>query len=331
MVVWAIVLLKLVMSVYTRVSPHEIEEFLCRYDNGHLLDYHGINEGIENTIYFVHTDANNNNVSASNRYVLILFEWQDQTDLPYFIKLMLHLASANLPCPQPVADKQGHHLQTLCNKPAILTSWLAGQSIDSPDENHCTQIGSMLATLHATVENFTQKHPDKRGFYWREQCAKKILPLLTHNDASLLNNEINRHKAKTYNVPQGTIHADLFRDNVLFHKGHLSGVLDFYYACEGHLIYDLAVAVNDWCSNEDGSINESNYSALVGAYAKHRPFLPEEKDIWQTTLCRAAIRFWLSRLHDTYFPRDGQITHVKNADVFKNILLHRRREILPLC
>ncbi len=313
------------MSVYTVVSESEMADFLRRYAVGALVTYKGINEGIENTNYFVDADC-------GGRYVLTIFEWQDKADLPYFLDLMAHAADAGLPCPHPVADKKGRCLQTLCGKSAALITRLDGRNIRSADANRCKQVGAMLAALHMTTKNFTQKHPNNRGRLWREHYAKKILPRLAEETADLLRDELDRHQSTpAHKLPRGTIHADLFRDNVLFDGDRLSGVIDFYYACDGDLIYDLAIAVNDWCSREDGSLNEEHYLALVGAYAEHRPFSAAENDAWPDTLRRAALRFWLSRLHDACFPRTGHITHIKDADVFKNILLHRRRGVPALC
>lgn len=316
------------MSVYTAVSQSRMEEFLRCYDVGSLVRYEGINEGVENTNYFVDTDG------APGRYVLTLFEWQRPADLPYFLELMAHLAAAGLPCPHPVADRRGDCLQTLCEKPAALITRLAGRSVHAPDARHCEQVGAMLAKLHAAAAGFTGRHPDKRDGRWRRECSKRVLPFLSAADAEVLMDEISQHeeasqKSNGSELPRGTIHADLFRDNVLFDGGCLSGVIDFYYSCDGDLLYDLAVTVNDWCSNKDGSLDRKRYSALVDAYAERRPFSAAERDAtnnaWGSALRRAALRFWLSRLRDTHFPKDGQITHVKDADAFRNILLHRRR------
>ncbi len=320
------------MSVYTVVSKPEMEDFLRLYAVGMLAGYSGINEGIENTNYFVDTRTAPDGDSPDTHYVLTIFEWQDRSDLPYFLDLMAHAADVGLPCPHPIVDKKGSYLQTLCDKPAALITRLGGHNVRSPGTGHCEQVGATLVALHLATENFMQKHPDKRGPNWREQSAEKVSRRLPGNDCDLLYDELERHKnIRPTELPRGTIHADLFRDNVLFDSGRLSGVIDFYYACDDDLIYDLAITVNDWCSRKDGSLNEKNYSALIRAYAERRPFSAAENDAWQDALRRAALRFWLSRLHDTHFPRIGQITHTKDADVFKNILLHRRREVPTLC
>ncbi len=317
------------MSVYTVVSESEMKEFLRRYDAGSLTAYKGINEGIENTNYFVDTGGG---ALGSGRYVLTIFEWQTPSELPYFLDLMAYLADAGLSCPHPVADRQGTYLQTLHGKPAALITRLAGGSVHSPAPDHCRQVGSVLAALHETASGFARSHPNKRGGLWRRSYAEKITPKLPGDDARLLRGEIGHHKDSFPNgIPRGTIHADLFRDNVLFDEDRLSGVIDFYYACDGALIYDLAITVNDWCSRGDGSLDDRKYRALVGAYAARRAFSKAESEVWQDALRRAALRFWLSRLHDAHFPKVGHITHVKDADVFKNVLLHRKRGVPPLC
>lgn len=316
------------MSVYTAVSESEMKEFLRRYDAGSLTAYEGIDEGIENTNYFVDTGG----AGVNGRYVLTIFEWQAPSELPYFLELMAHLADAGLLCPHPVADREGIYLQTLCGKPAALITRLAGGSVHSPGCAHCGQVGSTLAALHAAASGFAREHRNKRGGPWRKRYAEKVTPKLAGDDARLLRSELSHHQDPfPRDLPRGVIHADLFRDNVLFDGGRLSGVIDFYYACNGALIYDLAIAVNDWCSREDGSLDDRRYRALVGAYAGHRAFSTAESGVWQDALRRAALRFWLSRLHDAHFPKVGHITHVKDADVFKNVLLHRRREVPPLC
>lgn len=316
------------MSVYTVVNESEMQEFLRRYDAGPLSGYSGINEGIENTNYFVDTGA----APGKGRYVLTIFEWQARADLPYFLELMAYLADAGLPCPHPVADREGRYLQTLCGKPAALITRLDGGSVDSPGPEHCAQVGSALAALHLAAAGFGREHPNKRDGLWRERYAGEVMPRLAGADADLLRGEIARHKdALAPDLPRGTIHADLFRDNVLFDEGRLSGLIDFYYACDGNLIYDLAITVNAWCSREDGSLDDSNYRALVGAYAERRSFTAAESGVWQDALRRAALRFWLSRLHGAHFPKTGHITHVKDADAFRRILLHRKRGAPALC
>ena len=302
------------MSVYTVIPQATIEQFLRDFDVGALVAYRGIDEGIENTNYFVDTQQ--------GCYVLTLFEWLAADQLPYFINLMSHVASAGLPCPQPVANKQGQTLHRLMAKPAALITRLPGHTIKVADAQQCAQVGEMLARMHLVTRDFGERRDNARDIDWFKTQFAKLQSKLEDDDRQLLNDEIQyQTKHSPDALPSGTIHADLFRDNVLFDGEQLSGIIDFYYACHANLLYDVAVAVNDWCRSANQSLSTPHYQALIEAYRSQRPFTATEKKQWQNTLRRAALRFWLSRLRDRYFPKDGAITHIKDPDVFKNILL----------
>ncbi len=318
------------MSVYTIVTQTELETFLHGYSAGLLESYQGIDEGIENTNYFVNTKSSGS--SAARRYVLTIFEWQGRDDIPYFLELMRYLSERGMPCPSPIADRQGRYLQTLHDKPAALVSWLDGRSVQRPEARHCEQVGAALARLHELTARFPRQHRNQRGQDWRDWCAGQVLPFLNQEDGALLREEIRYHRCPVARVlPRGVVHADLFMDNILFDEGRLSGLIDFYYACDDDLVYDLAITVNAWCSDDTGALDEDNYAALVGAYAAVRTFLPMEREVWQDALRRGALRFWLSRLHGAYFQKDGHITHMKNPDVYRDILLSRKSAVPPLC
>ena len=301
------------MSVYTVISEATMKQFLQGFDVGNLVSYRGIDEGIENTNYFVDTEKGG--------YVLTLFEWLPPDKLPYFINLMSYVASTGLPCPYPVTDRQGLTLHQLMAKPAVLITRLPGHTIKAPDVAQCEQVGDMLARMHLVMESFADRCENVRDIEWFKTQFLHIQAKLNNDDRALLDDEI-RHQNK-YSVdalPTGTIHADLFKDNVLFDGTQLSGVIDFYYACHANLLYDVAVTVNDWCRTANQHLSAPHYEALVTAYHSRRPFALSEKKAWQNTLRRAALRFWLSRLRDQFFPKDGAITHIKDPDVFKNIL-----------
>ena len=312
------------MSVYTVISQEVMEQFIQGFDIGTLLSYRGIDEGIENTNYFVDTDR--------GYYVLTLFEWLEANQLPYFIKLMCHLADAGLPCPHPVASRQNQTLHDLMDKPATLITRLPGHTIKEPSVTQCEQVGNMLARMHLVMRNFEDHSENIRDIDWFKMQFTKIQSKLNKTDGALLNDEI-AHQSRLLSdaLPIGTIHADLFKDNVLFDGEQLSGVIDFYYACHAKLLYDVAVAVNDWCRSADQHLSMPHYEALINAYHSRRPFEPAEEAQWRDTLRRAALRFWLSRLSDKLFPKDGAITHIKDPDVFKNILLLCREEVYELC
>ena len=301
-----------------------MQHFLECYDVGTLITYQGIGEGIENTNYFVDT--------STGQYVLTLFEQMSAESLPYFLNLMAYFADSGLPVPHPIADKNNHYLQKLCTKPATLITRLNGYTIQDPGVNHCRQIGEILGTMHKLSKGFNQNQPNRRDLTWFQQCGGKVMPLLEKQDMGLLQSELDYQQSVPIDeLPQGIIHADLFRDNALFNKEDLTGLIDFYYACDGAFLYDLAVTVNDWCTQEDGAFNLDKYQALVTAYRQSRPFQTTEHHYWQDVLRRAALRFWLSRLQDKYFPRPGAITHIKDPDFFRTILIKHQQQSPQLC
>ena len=178
--------------------------------------------------------------------------------------------------------------------------------------------------MHTVGQSFEGVLENPRGVAWAEKTAERIYSQLSSDDQMILEQEINFRKQMIPDgLPKGVIHADLFRDNVMFMDHALTGIIDFYYACNDALLYDLAITVNDWCSNDNGELNMQCYQALVGAYQAERSLHPQEVEIWHYMLRAAALRFWLSRLQDKLFPKDGEITHIKDPDVFKNILLAR--------
>ncbi len=301
------------MSVYTKIEPQELKDFLNHYNLGDLINYNGINAGIENTNYFVTT--------SSGKFVLTLFEGLTTTELPYFLKLMAYLAEHNIPSAHPIADNNGEYLRELKGKPAALVERLSGADVKEPNLIQCQQIGKALGNLHLISPNFPDYRSNKRGSDWWKITAERVLPLMTTAEAKLLTAELEfQDNYQLVDLPTGVIHADLFRDNALFEADKLSGIIDFYYACNDVLIYDLAVTVNDWCVQSDGSLDTKRVNALLESYIKQRPLSDLELETWSTMLRAAALRFWLSRLQDLHFPRSGEITHIKNPDVFRNIL-----------
>ncbi|HYW92192.1 MAG TPA: homoserine kinase [Gammaproteobacteria bacterium] len=310
------------MSVYTKVERKDLEAFLGRYDVGGLISFQGISAGIENTNYFVTT--------SGGEWVLTLFETLEYHELPYCLNLMDHLAAEGLPSPAPVSDLRGHFLGQLLERPAALVARLPGRSVEAPDESHCAAMGRVLGKLHVAGLSYPGFRTNSRGPHWWTRTAARVLPVLSTADATLLREELRyQHQARRLRLPRGVIHGDLFRDNVLFRDGRLSGLIDFYYACNDALLYDLAVAANDWCTTADGDMEPARLRAALEAYAHSRPFQPDEAKAWNTMLRAAALRFWLSRLHDLHFPRPGEITHTKDPQVFATILRRRVAEPAP--
>ncbi len=304
------------MSVYTNIEKQELEVFLKQYSLGALLSYEGINAGIENTNYFVTTE--------NGEFVLTIFEELGFDALLYYLTLMAHLSDHGMPTAHPIADLHGDYVRMLKNKPAAIVRRLEGHNVLTPTTTHCAAVGHTLAQMHVVGESFNGVLANPRGIAWSEQTAGRVLDQLSKGDQQLLKHEINHRKQLLpSNLPHGVIHADLFRDNVMF-KGHaLTGIIDFYYACNDYLLYDLAVTVNDWCSLENGDLNIELYNVLIDAYRTEREFQQQEFNSWEYMLRAAALRFWLSRLQDLIFPKDGEITHIKDPDVFKNILQSR--------
>jgi len=304
------------MSVYTNITHDELEVFLSNYSLGALLSYQGINAGIENTNYFVTTD--------NGEFVLTIFEEVGFDTLPYYLNFMAHLSDHGMPTAHPIADLNNNYVRVLKDKPAAIVRRLDGKNELEPNREHCAAVGHALAQMHTVGDSFEGVLENPRGIAWAEKTAERIFSQLSSDDQMLLEREIHFRKQNLPDdIPKGVIHADLFRDNVMFKDQALTGIIDFYYACNDSLLYDLAVTVNDWCSNEAGELNMDCYNALIKAYQAVREFHPQESKLWPYMLRAAALRFWLSRLQDKIFPKDGEITHIKDPDAFKNILSAR--------
>ncbi len=306
------------MSVYTPVSEQTLSDFLTNYAIGELVNLTGISDGIENTNYFVET--------TQGQYVLTLFETLDAAELPFFLDLMAHLNEHQVPSAHPIADNNQHYLKTLCNKPAALVQRLSGKSLTHPNNQQCAALGQALGHAHVVISDFKGQRENQRGPHWWQQTSQRLLPHLTDEQKLLLQDELAfQAKHRNDNLPRGVIHADLFRDNALFDGNTLTGIIDFYYACNDVLLYDVAVTVNDWCSNADGSLDDERCQHFLRAYQKERSLSDEEKADWPLMLRAAALRFWLSRLQDKHFPREGEMTHIKDPTVFEAILRDRRK------
>ncbi len=304
------------MSVFTTVSFEQLQSWLSNYDLGELLSLKGIASGITNTNYFVTT--------SKGSYVLTLFEEHSADELVYFMQLMTHLALHGIPCPHPVARLDGYALSELNGKPAALVSRLRGSDVQQPTQEQCAQVGKVLAGMHLASIDFKGVSNNTRDASWRSRTAHKVMSKLSLEEQALLQQAIALDVSLDISsLPQGVIHADLFRDNVLFDGEQLGGLIDFYYACTDAWLYDVAIAVNDWCVEADGALDPQRLQAMLQAYQAVRPLQPAELSAWPGLLQRAALRFWLSRLHDKYFPLAGEMTHAKDPDHFKRILQQR--------
>ena len=303
------------MSVYTSVNIKELKIWLQDYAFDDLTDYQGIKSGITNTNYFLMT--------VHDRFVLTLFEKNTIEDLPYFVDLMSHLATHSFLCPKPILKKNGTALSILKNKPALIVTCLKGKEVTNPEVNHCKAVGKSLAELHVKSANFVAQHQNTRDLSWIKKTAETLFNELPQDESKLLREEILYQEKQNYKLPKSTIHGDLFKDNVLFLNNEVSGFIDFYYACTDYLILDVAIAVNDWCVNSDGSFDESRLNAFLDAYKKIRSFNDNEDRAWNDLLRLASLRFWVSRLNDFYNAEEGELTFIKDPNHFKKILKKR--------
>ena len=315
------------MSVYTLVSPEELEGWLTRYSLGGVTDFAPIAAGIENTNYFVTT--------ANGRFVLTLYERLPATELPFYLNLMAHLARAGVECPAPVPDRTGTLFSLLNGKPAGIVTRVDGVPITTPDVAHCAAVGAALGRLHVASATYRARLSNRRGPGWWRQAARAVRPFLDSGRNALLAAELKFQTGfGKVKLPRGAIHGDLFCDNVLFVGDTVSGIIDFGFAATDFLAYDLAITVNDWCiSNEGaarGALIPELVDALALAYHEERPLTDDERAQWPALLRAAALRFWLSRLYDLHLPRPGELVHAHDPAHFERILRARARELPKL-
>ena len=307
------------MSVYTPVSESQLSEWLRNYSVGNPVTLEPIKAGIENTNYFVTT--------SQGRYVLTLFERLPAQELHFYLDLMAHLARHGIPCPAPIADLSDHYLQSLNGKPAALVTRLPGCSIEQPDAAGCAQLGMLLGRMHLAGRSYGGFQENPRGPKWWRIAAREVAPFLDAERKFLLEGELEfQARYRFPDLPRGPVHADLFRDNVLFEAGSISGVIDFYFAGVDCLLYDVAVCVNDWCLADparDARLDEPRMRVLLSGYQAVRPVSPPEAQAWPVLLRAAALRFWVSRLHDFHLPRPGMFVHAHDPEHFRRILESR--------
>lgn len=312
------------MSVFTHVTRRVLAPFVDNYPVGDLVNFHGISEGVENTNYYVDTTV--------GHYVLTIFERLDYDQLPYFLGLMEHLHDAGVPTPPPVRSNDGELTRPLLGKPAALVARIDGIGVADASPAQCAAVGRAMARLHAAGQRFQGHRDPDRDRAWWHATADAVRPHLTHDDRALLDDELAfQDTVDRSALPTGVIHADLFRDNALFDGETLVGLIDFYYACNHRLLYDLAVAANDWCVDGDVNPSPQHWSALLQAYANRRAFTDAERAAWPAELRASALRFWLSRLYDRSFPRSGDLTLIKDpASQRQRLELWRAGAALPL-
>ena len=322
------------MAVYTVLEREEIENYIAPFGIGPLVSYEGIAEGIENTNYFITTDQSEFGSEFQSQpiqhFALTVFESQPKEELQFYAKLTSLLNLRGLPVPGPVRDTEGETVKLLQGKPALLFPKIAGEHCEYPNDEQCQEMGATLANIHKACMDANFNHQGPRNMAWLIAAVEKLMPLVEQDDQDLLQQEINHFKklqSRNLDLPQTVIHGDLFRDNVLFVGGRLSGIIDFFSASNGYLLHDLAVVANDWCSKRDGCLNSKKCDALLAGYEKNRPLNADEKSAWQDFLRVAALRFWVTRLLIQLKPaeqhRPGELWDIKDPQEYKNILLQR--------
>ena len=309
------------MAVFTEVSEQQADQLMQQLHLGELVSLQGISGGIENTNYFAST--------AQGDYVLTLFERLNHAQLPFYLQLMKHLAGQGIKVPMPQADPQGVILFTLCDKPAAVVERLQGHSELNPSAAHCQAVGDMLARMHLAGASFDLAQPNLRGLTWWNETAPIVTPYLTAQQAALLTSELafqNHVAASSAHsaLPCGPVHADLFRNNVMFVDHELSGFFDFYFAGVDNWLFDVAVALNDWCIDLDtGSFDVPRLDAMLGAYQAVRPLQAAERQLLNPMLRAAALRFWISRLWDFHLPREASMLQAHDPSHFERVLQQR--------
>ena len=310
------------MAVYTEVKFDEAAALVDSVGLGALQSLAPCRGGIENTNYFADT--------AAGRYVLTVFERLRADELPFYLQLMKHHADHALPVPRPHADASGSLVLALAGKPAAIVDRLPGEHHLAPDAEDCAHVGAMLARLHASSRDFAPAQPNLRGLAWWVETVPVVVSHLSGEQATLMQDELayQRHLAASSayaTLPRAAIHGDLFRDNVMFVERTLAGVFDFYFAGIDTLLFDIAVALNDWCIDiESGRLDEDRASAFVAAYETQRPLETAEVRLMPALMRAAAFRFWLSRSWDQHLPRDAVVLTAHDPDHFERVLVQRR-------
>jgi homoserine kinase type II len=298
------------MAVYTDVAADELAEFLSSYDLGELLSYKGIAEGVENSNFLLHT--------ARGSFILTLYEKRvERNDLPFFLGLMTHLAANGINCPQPVKNRNGEALGALCGRPAAIISFLEGIWPRKPNAVHCAGVGGALARMHLAGRDFAMSRANALSVAgWRPlfDLAKSRADSVQPGLRDLIARELDHLEGGVWptHLPQGVIHADLFPDNVFFLGDRLSGIIDFTFACNDMLAYDVAICLNAWCFETDQSFNVTKARAFLSAYGRERKLSEAEQAALPLLARGSALRFLLTRLVDWLNVPPGALVRPKD-------------------
>ncbi|HEX4327873.1 MAG TPA: homoserine kinase [Burkholderiales bacterium] len=315
------------MAVFTSLSEAELRPWLSQYDAGELRSLTGIASGIENSNFFLGTSA--------GEFVLTIFEKLSAAELPFYLGLTAHLEHQGIPCPGPVLDRAGRHFSELKGKPAAIVRRLPGKSHMQPSDADRAQVAATLARMHIAGQSYSNVQENPRGPHWWAVTAPRVLPFLSAENQAMLSDELRFQASHRLDqLPRGPIHADLFRDNVLFDDNTLGGFIDFYFAGWDCLLFDVAVCVNDWCIAREGAdsgrLLDEQARVFLAAYHAVRPFDAAEHAAWPVMLRAGALRFWLSRLFDFHLPRPGELITPHDPGHFERILRLRRAAAAPL-
>ncbi|PDS77724.1 homoserine kinase [Rhizobium sp. L43] len=310
------------MAVYTDIAEDDLKWFLTEYDAGTLLSYKGIAEGVENSNFLLHT--------SKDPLILTLYEKRvEKTDLPFFLGLMQHLSARGLSCPLPLPRRDGALLGSLSGRPAALISFLEGMWLRKPEAKHCREVGRALAEMHVAGEGFELKRPNAlsidgwRGLWEKSaERAGEVEPGLQNEIRSELD---FLSAAWPKSLPAGVIHADLFPDNVFFLGDELSGLIDFYFACNDLLAYDVSICLNAWCFEKDGAYNITKGTAMLAGYQSVRPLSGEEIAALPVLARGSALRFFLTRLYDWLTtPEGAMVTKKDPLEYLRKLRFHRQ-------
>ena len=305
------------MAVFTSISFDELSIWLKQFNLSNLIDFQGISSGVTNTNYLI--------VVEDARFILTIFEDTQFDDLSFYIDLMSFLSKNHILCPQPILNKNEKYLSLLKNKPALLVSFLNGSEKEDVSPDNCFGVGKALASFHLKAEKFPQKRKNTRNLSWIKTTYENLSNLLSEDDNKIIEKEFTFQEDNVDdNLAQGIIHADLFIDNVLFDGDKVSGMIDLYYACTDKYIYDIAIALNDWCIDDMGEIDIGKMKTFINGYDSLRKLEGDEVKALPTHLRLAAFRFWLSRLYDFHNIRQGESITIKDPKHFKNILIKRQ-------
>lgn len=310
------------MAVYTQVDDEELIAFLQTYDLGELLSCKGIAEGVENSNYYLHAGAGS--------FILTLYEKRvDEAELPFFLGLMEHLFARGVACPQPVANRRGEALGRLADRPAAIVTFLDGYAVHRPDASHCAALGAALAQMHIAGAGFPQRRDNALSVpAWRAlfapnaDQANDVAPDLR----KIISEELNFLEARwPAGLPCGVIHADLFPDNVFFLGERISGLIDFYFACNDALAYDLAICLNAWCFEPGGAYDPARGRALLESYRSLRPLAQAEVEAFPLLARGAAMRFLLTRFVDSLNVPKGALVRPKDPrEYLSKLLFHQQ-------